>query len=619
MRHLETLLLELYPLSDSTLRDLVGRFERVVEEGRAARSPALKTWDAARGGNTQWVADPSHVVYVAYADLLAQGLPGEGSPLGLLPERLGYLHELGVTDLHLLPIMKTSGDAGFAVDDYTTVDPRFGTNEEFASLVAAAHERGMALTLDLVLNHTSDSHEWARRARAGEATYRAFYVEDESGTGDHWPQVPDVFPDFAPGHWDWVPELGVYLWSTFYSRQPRADGPVLNDFAQWDLDYRNPEVLLAMCETMVRVANMGVDCMRLDAAPFLWKEKGTRCTSLPQLHTLMRIFRHVLDQVAPSTALLAEANDVLERLVPYFGTAGFAGHECQLAYAFPFMPFLWHAVAFGEPGPLGRVLRAAPPTPPGCAWLVFDEVHDEVSLEIVEDVFPGEEGEDMCRRIFRHYTQEGRGVPFRFDPQHEEYGHGFSGTRWTLLGGEVADRAGDEAARARILEEIVLMEAVKLTLPGVPLVYSGQELAQGSDWSFREDPGRAPDTRFLKRVALDEEAVGQRGDMAVAAGHVYQATRRLLEARAEEPAFAGDGAIEVLAATPEGMLVLRRPDPSGDVVAAFHFGAEPRPVGVDPGHGRYRDLLGGRAVAGDLQGEVLEPRSFRWWKAAGDA
>lgn len=610
MRHLRTLLQLLYERPDSELDALAERFRDLAGRARDSRRASLRSWGEARGKG--WVDSPDHVVYVAYADLLTRD-HGEGPPLRRCLERLDYLAELGVTNLHLLPIFKSSGDAGFAVDDYRTVDPRLGSNQDLIDLSEAAHARGMALTLDFVCNHVSDSHEWALAARSGDVRFLDYFVADPTGTGAPWPGVPDVFPDFAPGHWDWVPEIETYLWSTFYSRQPRREGKVRNAFAQWDLNYRNPEVLFEMCASMLHIVNQGVDCLRLDAVPFLWKRAGTSCLSQPELHVVLRIFRQVLDEVAPEVALLAEANDVLSSLAPYFGEGGFRGREVQLCYGFPFMPFFWYAVAFGDALPLKTMLHAAPEIPAGCSWLLFDEVHDEVSLEIVERVIEGPHGRDLNRRLFEHFTREGRGVPFRFDPATQEYGYGFSGTRWSLLGGQAAEDEELEGAYQRI----ALLEALKLSFPGTPLVYSGAELGLPSDLSYRDDPERAPDSRFAKRVALPQEAVDRRRDRQTREGRIFQDMQRLLAARRAEPAFGGCRWVP-LETEASGTLAFLRPHETGGVYAVFNFSsghAFLHDAGRSPGaRGSLVDVLTGEERRG-LDGLSLPPRSFRWLKA----
>lgn len=544
---LRTLLEEIYGDQDLDLEALVRTIEDRTQEARKRRSQELLRWEDELPSD--WMTRPEHVVYVAYVDRFGVAFDGASS-LAQCRQGLAYLKILGVRHLHLLPLMKSSGDCGFAVDDYAEVDPRFGSHEDLLELAREAHRYGMTLTLDFVLNHVSDSHPFARALKAREPGAEKFFHLDASGSGEPWPLVPDIFPDFAPGHWDWVPEAEVYVWSTFYSRQPKKDGPKLNDFAQWDLNYSEPEVLVAMLESMFQILELGVDCLRLDAIPFLWKNPGTRCTSQPRLHPILQVFRRQMLEVAPKSALLAEANDVTAHLEGYFGLPERPGHECQMAYSFPLLAGLWGAVGLGRLDPLHKVLGRMKALPKGCSWLVFDEVHDEVSLEIVEDQFPGAEGRELTRDLFQTFTQGRRGLPFRFDPEKEEYGHGFSGTRWSLLGGDEA--RGPEEVEL-VFARIHFLDGLKFSLPGTPLIYCGQEVALSNRWSFLDDPLEAPDTRFLKRTFLPREAVEggepEEGPLP-RADRMLQSVREWALTRAQLPALGGTE-FELLEGLPE--------------------------------------------------------------------
>lgn len=609
MVELEELLAELYPRDRKATAELAARFTTRLAAIRDGRSAELRAWDRSRPAD--WHTGPSHVAYVAYADLFTQEMEG-GPGLVRAVERLDYLADLGVTNLHLLPIFATSGDGGFAIDDYRKVRADLGTMDDLEELARQAHRRGLALTVDFVLNHTSDRHPWALAAKAGDPAKLAYFVPDETGTGRHWPGVPDVFPDFAPGHWDWVPELGKYLWSTFYARQPDKDGPVRNSFSQWDLNYRNPDVLLDMLETMGYLLNRGIDCLRLDAIPFLWKTPGTSCTSQPELHLVLRIIRMMVEAIAPRAVILAEANDQLAGLTEYFGTGPRWGGEAQLAYGFPVMPFVWLAAATGDAEPLMTAITRLPQLPPGCAWLVFDEVHDEVTLDAVEGMFPGPKGLRLARGLFEHFTREGRGIPFRFDPKREAFGHGISSNRWTMLDGETAELAGDAAGVERAIERTALMEAVKQSLGGPALLYSGAELGLASDHRFHEDPVKAPDTRFAKRRPLPRAGLDRLRDPKSKEARIHGLTRELVRIRKSQPAF-GPGRAEILATPAASVLGYRRRGPDGaDVWCWFQFGDTEATVTVPV---TVRDLRSGETFEGG-SAIKLGPRSFRWLRSA---
>lgn len=609
-----TLLARLYPMPNRDLRRLEAALHDIAWHARADRPPPLQEWDLSR--SPRWHTGSEAVAYVAYADLFTRDF-GAGPPLRELAARLPYLADLGVTVLHLLPIQKSSGDAGFAVDDYTQVDPRFGTMDDLEDLCRQAHARGISILLDFVLNHTSDLHPWAEAAKRGDPRYREFYVWDETGTGAPWPGVPDIFPDFAPGHWDWVPEQGKYVWSTFYKRQPRKDGPRTGACAQWDLNYANPNVLFAMVDTALQLLNKGVDGLRLDAVPFLWKEPGTACVSHPKVHDLLRVLRILVESVAPGAVLLAEANDQLAGLTEYFGTGPFRGRETHLAYAFPLMPCLWYASAKADTTPLQAVMARMPQLPENASWLVFDEVHDEVSLETIAGLFPGPRGAALNRELFAHFTAEGRGEPFRFDPARQEYGQGVSGTRWSLLDGARAEADGDLHGVEDAIKRVLLHEAFKAAAGGMPLIYAGSEVGLANDPSYRQDPVKAPDTRFLKRTVYPRAAAERAYREGTKEARLFAGVKRILAARKVEPAFRGTRTI--LLDTPEAALLgFVRPARDGDVYCFFNFGPARWQVSVQTGadsdpESPLKDLLTGLEVLPDQPLE-LEGLSFRWLK-----
>ena len=266
---------------------------------RAERSNELVERDHGLAPN--WYRSHIHAAYVLYADLFCADQPA-GKKLSGLTERLGYFEDLGIDLLHVLPLLDSTGDGGFAVRDFTRVAGAIGTLEDLKQLIRQCHERGMFVALDFVLNHVADTHTWAQQALT-DASYKDYFIWDPDG--QPWPGVPDIFPEFAPGHWDFVPDVpnaGAWVWSTFYKCRPRGLEPrwPVSKFAQWDLNYANPAVLLAMLDQLLQLANWGVDVFRLDAVPFLWKRPGTSCMGLPEGHVIVKLLRLGLDLVAPA-------------------------------------------------------------------------------------------------------------------------------------------------------------------------------------------------------------------------------------------------------------------------------------------------------------------------------
>ncbi|HNJ98011.1 MAG TPA: alpha-amylase family glycosyl hydrolase, partial [Ilumatobacteraceae bacterium] len=264
----------------------------VVDRAAAARPERLQARDLVREAEPDWFQRPDMVGYVAYADRFAGTLRDVG-------DHLDYLCELGVSYLHLMPLLRPregENDGGYAVASYDEVEPRLGTMEDLADLADRLHERDMNLCVDLVVNHTAAEHPWALAARAGDPKFSKFYFlfPDRTMPDRFERTLREVFPTFAPGNFTWLEDAQQWAWTTF------------NEF-QWDLDWSNPDVFIAMAEVMLNLANKGVDALRLDAVPFMWKREGTDCENLPEVHELLRTLRALMAIAAPATIFKAEA------------------------------------------------------------------------------------------------------------------------------------------------------------------------------------------------------------------------------------------------------------------------------------------------------------------------
>ena len=280
-------------------------FISMLRRCHEARKEVLRKLDEQRIANPQWYKSQNVLGMLMYTQCFGGTLKG-------VKAHLDYLQETGVNYLHLMPLLqspKDRSDGGYAVADFRTVQPELGTMEDLADLADDCHEKGMAVCLDFVMNHTSEDHEWARRARAGEIEYqqRYFFYDDWSIPHLYEQTVPQVFPTTAPGNFSWCQEAGKVVMTTFYPYQ-------------WDLNYANPTVFNDMTEDMLYLCNRGVDVIRLDATPYIWKELHTSCRNLPQVHTLVRLMRLACECVCPGVLLLGEVVMEPSKVVPYFGS-----------------------------------------------------------------------------------------------------------------------------------------------------------------------------------------------------------------------------------------------------------------------------------------------------------
>src|SRR3954449_274023 len=451
------------------------------------RSRELRILDHEREVTPDWLQREQAVGYVTYVDRFAGTLAG-------VRERLPYLRELGVTYLHLMPLLAARpapNDGGYAVVDYGAVDPSLGTLDDLRSLASALREAGMALCVDVVLNHVAAEHPWARNP----AFLRTY--PDRSEPDAYERTLPDVFPDLAPGSFSWSEEHQSWIWTTFNTYQ-------------WDLDYTNPDVFGAMAEAMLSLAAVGVDVLRLDAAPFLWKRLGTNCQNQPEVHDLLQAFRAALRIAAPAVAFKAEAIVAPRDLVPYLGTGRHEGKECDLAYHNVLMVLLWSALASGRVALLARTLASMQPVPAGAGWVTYVRCHDDIGWAITEEdaARAGEDAYLHRRFLADFYAGDfpgtfARGARFQPDPHTGEART--SGSAASLAGLESArDDAGVELAIRRVL----LLYALAFAHGGLPLVYMGDELG------MRNHPAGAadPDNRWMHRPFMDWAAAERRHD-----------------------------------------------------------------------------------------------------------
>jgi len=359
------------------------RISRLVSSFAAERPEALRRRDRQGQRRPEWWRDGGAVGYSAYVDRFA-------GDLATLTGRLGYLQELGVSYLHLLPLFKAragDNDGGFAVADFGTVEPRLGTDADLLALVEACREAGISPVLDLVCNHTSDDHEWAKAARAGDPEYRDYYhvLSSPDEVRRYEAHLVDVFPEVAPGSFTYSKEMAGWVWTTFYP-------------FQWDLNYANPAVFCEMLAAMLKLANLGVDGLRLDSAPFLWKRMGTDCRNQPEVHSLLAAWRALLSMVAPGVVLKAEAIERLAEVKTYFGDPG-AAPECHLAYNNGVMTALWACVALGSAEPVSRLIDAAKAKPARGTWVNYLRCHDDIIWSALSP-YVSPEDQARCSRFF---------------------------------------------------------------------------------------------------------------------------------------------------------------------------------------------------------------------------
>jgi amylosucrase len=527
----------------------------------AERPAALRLLDRRREIDPAWFQRSRMIGYVCYTDRFAGTLAG-------VREHLDYLAELGVTYLHLMPLLRPragENDGGYAVTDYDATDPRIGTMADLQALAGDLHQRGMVLCVDLVLNHTAREHEWARKALAGEPGYREMYLiyPDRTEPDRYERTLPEVFPDTAPGSFTQIPGLG-WVWTTFHDYQ-------------WDLNYANPAVFRAMLGTMFTLANHGIDVLRVDAAPFLWKRIGTDCQNQPEAHALLRAFRALTRLAAPGLVLKAEAIVSPELLVPYLGGHDRFRPECDLAYDNQLMVMLWSTLATRDVRLAEAALSRRRPAPGPTSWVTYVRCHDDIGWA-VSDADAGAAGLDGSahRRFLSDFYGSrfpgsfARGALFQDNPATGD--SRISGMAASLCGIEAALAGGGPGALSAAVRRLESMYAVAFSFGGIPLIYMGDELALRSDAGWAADPAHEHDNRWMHRPPMDWDAAARRQDPGSLEGRVFGAIRGLSRARRSLLALRSGGRTELLPTENRSVLAYRRAHPrSAPFLALTNF------------------------------------------------
>ncbi len=405
-----------------------------------------------------------------------------------LAEKLDYLEDLGVTAIWLLPFFPSPWkDDGYDISDFRSVHPAYGTLRDFQHFMREAHRRGLRVITELVINHTSDQHEWFQRSRHAEpgSRWRDFYVWSDDP--NKYSETRIIFKDFEPSNWSWDPVAKAYFWHRFYSHQP-------------DLNFDNPLVRRAVMHMLDFWAGMGVDGFRLDAIPYLYERDGTSCENLPETHAFLRELRQHLDATHPNRMLLSEANMWPEDAVAYFGK----GDECHMNFHFPLMPRLFMALRLEDRLPIVEILKRTPDIPETCQWAMFLRNHDELTLEMVTD-----EERDYMYRVYAS-DQRARinlGIRRRLAP---------------LLGND----------RARI----EVMNALLFSMPGTPVIYYGDEIGMGDNVYLGDRNGvRTPMQWSPDRNAGFSSANPQKLYLPVNIDPAYHYEAVNVESQAENP------------------------------------------------------------------------------------
>ncbi|MCY7396998.1 MAG: alpha-amylase family protein [Nocardioides sp.] len=590
---------------DQVTPSVVPRLVALAATAYAARSDALHRRDLERTLRPDWLQDPSMVGYAAYTERFAGDLPG-------VRDRIGYLRELGVTYLHLMPLLtprEGDSDGGYAVADHTTVRADLGTMADLAETATALHEAGISLVLDLVVNHVAREHPWAVKARAGDPRYRDYFLlfADRTEPDRFEEALPEVFPEFAPGSFTWDDELDAWVWTTFNAWQ-------------WDVSWANPDVLCEFAGIVLDLANTGVDVFRLDAIAFIWKRLGTDSQGQPEVHALTQALRAVARIACPAVALKAEAIVAPSRLLAYLGEGSSSGKVSDLAYHNSLMVQVWSMLASRDVRLAAQALSVLPAKPASATWLTYLRCHDDIGWAVMDDdaTAVGLSGPLHRRFLSDWYAGDfpgssARGLVFQHNPVDGD--RRISGAAASLIGLEAA-----EEHRSGVLEAAAalrLAHALVIGFGGLPVIWSGDELGQANDPHWADEPGHDGDNRWAHRPRLDRDRAELRTDGSTAAGRVHTDLVHLLRTRATLPQLHGSVETRIGPVDDPGVLVTLREHAVGRFVGVHNVTSETRwwPGWrvEDLDAGGLVDALSGRPLERTHDGAVaLAPYAVLW-------
>ena len=532
-----------------------------------------------------------------------------GGDLSGVSEKLSYLKECGVSYLHLMPLLDSpegKSDGGYAVSDFRKVRPDLGTMDDLEKLTGACHRRDIMVCLDFVMNHTSDEHEWAKAARSGDegAMARYFFYDDWDIPNEYEKHLPEVFPETAPGNYTYLDDCSKIVMTSFYP-------------FQWDLNYANPMVFNDMTDNLLYLANRGVDIVRLDAVPYIWKSLGTNCRNLPEVHTLVRMMNLACRIVCPSVMLLGEVVMEPKEVVPYFGTPD--KPECDMLYNVTTMCTIWHTLATRDVKLLRHQIEQLEMLPASCSFQNYLRCHDDIGWGLDYAWLQQFGTEEVAHKKYLNDWFTGRwpGSPSRGELYNDSevlQDARLCGTTASLCGIEAALYEKNDNALAVGLAADMMLHALMLTLRGIPVLYSGDEIGMLNDYSYHDDPKKAADSRYIHRGKFDWELAEQRHAEGTVAESVFSGLSDLINIRKENEVFRSDADMYAVNVNDDRILGIGRAYGGMTLLGIFNFTPEYCMAQID--NAGWKDLTDPSRIVEQGEGSRmeywLEPYGFRW-------
>ena len=580
---LRWLYMELYD-NGSMFAELCDKMEVFYQE----RNKTLKAQDKKREAHPDWYKRNDMLGMMFYIDNFAGNMKGVQS-------KLDYIEQCNVNYIHLMPFLETPkgrSDGGYAVSDFRKVQKELGTMEDLADLTEACHKKGVNVCMDFVMNHTSEDHEWAKKARQGDGEYmsRYFFFDNSYIPSLYEQTVPQVFPTTAPGNFTWLAEEGKFVMTTFYPYQ-------------WDLNYKNPRVFNEMMYNFLYLANQGIDIIRIDAVPYIWKELNTSCRNLPQVHTIVRMMRMIGEIVCPGILLLGEVVMEPEKVVPYFGTV--EKPECHMLYNVTTMATTWHTVATRDVRLLKKQLDIVNSLPKDYVFLNYLRCHDDIGWGLDYGTLMTEGiGERSHKKYLNDYFQgyagdsNSRGELYNADPITGDAR--FCGTTASMCGVEKAGFEQDEKAMEKAVRMDIMLHAYMFMQSGIPVLYGGDEIGQVNDYTYKEDPDKAADSRYIHRGAMNWKLAENISKPDTVEAKIFHGLERLEKIRKGEKVFMSTADTWTIEAWDPSVLCIGRYLDGEKIIGLFNFSEFDKTAWINETDGDYVDLVSGekRKAAG---------------------
>ena len=544
--------------------EMANRLVEIAAQNFQRRPTDLRLLDLRRHADPQWYQHQQMLGYATYADLFASDLKG-------VADRVDYLVDLGVTYLHLMPLLKPrpgQNDGGYAVMDYRAVRSDLGSIDDLRELATVLRSHGISLTLDLVLNHVAAEHQWAKNARTGDPFYRRYFhmFADRELPDAYERTLPEVFPDFAPGNFSYDEESHSWVWTTFNTWQ-------------WDLNWHNPEVFYEFADLILWLANLGVECLRLDAIAFIFKRMGTNCQNQPEVHAITQALRTVARIAAPALIFKAEAIVGPADLAPYLGVGKHAGKVSDLAYQNSLMVQIWSALAAKDTRLFCAAMNRFPAKPPTTVWGTYLRCHDDIGWAIDDGdaASVGLNGYEHRRFLADYYAglypmSDARGLVFQENLLTGD--RRISGTAASLAGIEAALISGDDIHLDLAIRRYVLAHCLVLGFGGLPLIYMGDELGLRNYYDFVDEPDHADDNRWVHRPPMPWDLADRRHIEGSVEHRIWHRLRHVITVRSSLPSLDASVESEILDPVNPAVLVFLRRFSSQTMVGVYNMTTE---------------------------------------------